>query len=654
MGTKLTLTAVAITAVFSFTSAHVGAQTPVTQSATDETMENIVVIGRSETTPMNMAANVTVIDSAEIQLSGATNVTNLLRNRSGIQVADNGSGATFSMRGFSASGASNNTLIMVDGRRLNNIDIAAPSIDSVPLNQVERIEILSGSAGVIYGDQAVGGVINIITKAPNGSGGGLQLSGGSFNTYEVKGDIAGEISANWRYFLAGSHLKSDNYRQNNENKTGSILGRIQYKDDAQDFFVESNYFDDYRQVPGALTQSEYQLDPRLSNNTSINDSHQMTTSVRSGYQRQLSQQWAVNVEASYTDTLSTANIFGPSTNERSQFSFLPKAIGKYVLDHGEMTLIGGVDLLIGKADFDSAYTVRNNTQTMTSAFVQATVPLTAQLSYVVGGRYSDVSDDLTDRTLYPTGVTLDNDAHAFELGLNFRPNRHQRFYIRADDNFRFAKIDEQAFTPITTFGLDPQTGRSYEAGWDWTTSAQTLSLNVYRLDLEDEIVYDGSRTDGPTGSGANINADASKRYGVSGQYKLNFAKDWLLGVEYNYIDAEFTEGENQGNALSWVAEHSGRSFLSYDLNDNWQFFAEGVYTAERYMEGDNGNVGEKLSSYLLTHLSINFQQHNWQASLRVDNLTDKKYVAAGYFSVWGSGFYAGTGREVRLTAGYRF
>lgn len=190
--------------------------------------ETITVIGRTENTPINIAANVNVIDAAAIELSGATNLTELLRGQSGIQVSDSNSGAVFAMRGFSASQAVNNTLILIDGRRLNNIDIAAPSISAIGLNQVERIEILSGSAGVLYGDQAVGGVINIITKAPKDNGGSLQLSGGSFDTFEAKAEGSVAINDNWRLYGAANHLKSDNYRDHNASKTSSVLGRLQY------------------------------------------------------------------------------------------------------------------------------------------------------------------------------------------------------------------------------------------------------------------------------------------------------------------------------------------------------------------------------------------------------------------------------------------
>ena len=315
MGTNPTKIATALSLILSVSAASfvssATAETANTSSTTDSVAigadtETIVVIGRSEANPLNIAANVNVIDQIDIEMSGAVSLTDLLRSQAGIQVSDNNSGTTFAMRGFTASQAASNTLILIDGRRLNNIDISAPSINAVPLNQVERVEVLYGSAGVLYGDQAVGGVINIITKAPNGTGGGFALSGGSFDTYEAKGDISGAINDAWRYYLAASYNQSDNYRDNNESDTGSVLGRLQYQSDKQQFFVEANYFDDNRQAPGALTLEQFEQDPtQAAPFTEGEYTHEMTTALRSGYEYQLNQQWALAADLTYSDTLTT-------------------------------------------------------------------------------------------------------------------------------------------------------------------------------------------------------------------------------------------------------------------------------------------------------------------------------------------------------------
>lgn len=625
------------------------------ESQVNSVDEVITVIGRSVNTPLNIAANVNIIDSAQIEMSGATSLTEVLRGQSGIQISDSNSGAVFSMRGFSASQAANNTLILVDGRRLNNIDIAAPSINAIPLNQIERVEILSGSAGVLYGDQAVGGVINIITKAPTGTGGSIQLSGGSFNTYEGKADVSGAINDTWRYYAAASYNQGDNYRDHNANKTSSVLGRLQYQTDSDNFFIETSYYDNDREMAGSLNEDQIKEDPTQANPFNPDDyQHEMTTAIRSGYQHQLNDAWSLGADINYTDSKVKSISWGTSgTNKRSFLEFTPKAVANIATEKGDLSIVTGIDFSRGESEFDWG---RSNVQKVASAYVQASVPLTTSLSYVVGGRYSEATDDLVDGDVYPEGIELDQDAHAFELGLNYRPTATHRLYVRADDNFRFAKVDEQAYTSPGVVGLNPQTGRSYEAGWDWTPKSHTLRLSAYRLDLEDEIVFDSS-AETPIGGGfpgANVNADASRRYGVSADWDWQLTDKVQLGAEYNYIDAEFTEGVNEGKQLSWVAEHTGRGYFSIDANQNWQVFTEILYTGERFIEGDNSNAGDKLEAYWLTNLAVNYTKDAWLASFRVDNLFDEQYVSSGYYSSWGNGYYVGTGRALRLTGSYRF
>src|SRR5262245_35006825 len=114
-------------------------------------------------------ASSTVITSADIARSPGQTVQDILAREPGIQVQSlfgsvNGAQTTVDMRGFGAT-ATSNTLVLVNGRRLNDIDLAGVDLSAIPRNSIERIEITRGnSGGVLYGDGAVGGVINIVTK----------------------------------------------------------------------------------------------------------------------------------------------------------------------------------------------------------------------------------------------------------------------------------------------------------------------------------------------------------------------------------------------------------------------------------------------------------------------------------------------------------
>ena len=125
-------------------------------------MDEVVVTGtRFEEEIAKIPANVSVIDEEEIADSNAKNIIEVLKYEEGISVRDklgNGKGAEIDLRGFGET-ASYNVLVLVDGRRVNEIDLSGVDWAQIPLEQVERIEILRGTGSVLYGDNAVGGVI---------------------------------------------------------------------------------------------------------------------------------------------------------------------------------------------------------------------------------------------------------------------------------------------------------------------------------------------------------------------------------------------------------------------------------------------------------------------------------------------------------------
>ena len=135
----------------------------------DVTLETVVVTGtRTHQSIERVPANVTVIDEEGIRNSNAKTVVDLLRYEEGIVVRDvlgTGKTAQVDLRGFGETGPYN-TLVLVDGRRVNEIDLSGVDWTQIPLEQIERIEIVRGTGTVLYGDNAVGGVINIITKIP--------------------------------------------------------------------------------------------------------------------------------------------------------------------------------------------------------------------------------------------------------------------------------------------------------------------------------------------------------------------------------------------------------------------------------------------------------------------------------------------------------
>ena len=619
--------------------------------------ETLVVLAKSNfnNSIEDIPTNITVISAEEIAASGVKTLDSLLRGRAGIQISDTNSGPSFSLRGFSGEQASKNTLIILDGRRLNRQDISSPQVSSILVSQIERVEIMAGSGGVLYGDQAVGGVINIITKKGAANSGSASFSVGSFDSVAGSVDFNRKLSEEWQLFLSASQDNSDNYRAHNKRESGLLLGRLSYERGAEHFSIEASYHDNNREIPGSLTEEQYNTEPTLAARKDY--SHDKTKVFRLGYQYPLTETWIIDADMTFDDTA------GSGTSYSSPFSKnMIQRFGALTLEHQFVTSEREANLLIGLEGADNdfsyqdAWTDRAQDQQMVSVYGQVSYPLYSHLSFITGARYSAVEDKLSDKASYPSTQKLSESQDAYELGFNYKLSDTQRVYVRAETNFRFAKIDEQAYTSPGVLGLKPQTGQSFEAGWQWVELDHSLKVDVYRLTLKDEIVFDNSAPKPTNGlfDGANVNADQSKRYGVSLSGDTRVTQDIVIGAEYHWIDAEFIAGKNIGKTLPWVAKNSARLYTDYYLNESWRLFLEGVYTGKRFRNTDSANKQEKMSAYWLGNVALSYLQSNWSASLRVDNLFDKKYPASAYYSNFGSSYYLGDSRKLQLTVTYNF
>ena len=142
----------------------------------------------------------------------------------------NGAKTSVDLRGFGAF-ATSNTLVLINGRRLNDVDMAGVDFSTIPRDSIERIEITSGNSGaVLYGDNAVGGVINIVLK--NGVGGPpvairAEAGVGSFNTRMASVSAATNFGP-WSTSFYGNGIKSDGYRVNNALDQRNGVGNLNY------------------------------------------------------------------------------------------------------------------------------------------------------------------------------------------------------------------------------------------------------------------------------------------------------------------------------------------------------------------------------------------------------------------------------------------
>lgn len=595
----------------------------------------VVVTGtRSEEPENRLPAAVTVITREQIERSGATHVVEALRASGVAQISDlygDGSRAQVDIRGFGDTFLSN-TLILVDGRRLNNPDMAAPDLNSIALKDVERIEIVQGSAGVLYGDQAAGGIINIITRSVQKTAASLETTAGSYNNLGARAQ-GGQRLGNFAYRLSAEERGSDNYREHNGTEYRNFFGYTEYnygKDSR--VFGEAGYADEDLQLPGALTaaqmaQNRRQVQP--GNQKDFADTR--TKNFRLGLDQDLIGDWKFASEGSHRNSHGDIFLGGASsTQDREINELTPRIIGKFGLPTGQAQITFGADGQKARYAFRIpafAFT-QTNDQELRDLYTQIIVPLPVSLEVTVGGRAARV-----DNNANSGGVKFGDTAYASELGLAWRPVKQSRVFVRYEKNFRFAKVDEFTFVATNCEPNKPlctQTGKSYEIGSEWTETHWSASVSFFRLDLNKEIAFDPS-----VGFfGANANLPPTRRDGQTLRLNWKALEILQLGATYQHLDARVTEGALKGREIPMVASQTGT--VSADLNLPLQLIlhTELAATSNRTFGADFQNNFGKLAGYTSTNIALSRNTGTWQFSARINNLLNSEYseygVAGGF------------------------
>ncbi|MGQ9570090.1 MAG: TonB-dependent receptor, partial [Thermodesulfovibrionales bacterium] len=222
--------------------------------------EVVVTATRYEEEIKGVPANVAVISEKDINNSTAQNIPDLLRMVTGIHVNDitgNRRHFTVDMRGFGET-ASSNVLVLVDGRKVNEADLSGVDWTQIPLERVERIELIGGGRGsVLYGDNATGGIINIITKQGDKFRAGGGLSAGSYETFKSDAYLSGSVK-NLSFYLSGRYFTSDGYRDNSDTEAKDIGADVSYYfRDLIKLNFSGGYHKDNTGLPGALKESDF-------------------------------------------------------------------------------------------------------------------------------------------------------------------------------------------------------------------------------------------------------------------------------------------------------------------------------------------------------------------------------------------------------------
>lgn len=629
------------------------------------TMREVVVTATRDTQEVRRApANVTVIHEEQINASGATTVVDVLDKLEGIQFktySGNSSQAYIDMRGFGGDNPYGKTLILLDGCRLNRPDMASINWMQMPVNTIEKIEVVRGPGSVLYGDAAVGGVINIITKKGKSDPRfNASLLMGSYGLHNERVGVTG-AKDKWTYALTGENNFSSGYRERSRYSAQGGGFDVGYA--ASDLLnlslgVSFNKVD--YQMPGALTkeqmaQNRRQYQPAMPdyfmNANDDNDGSDKYTNVNLGVKSFWGSFGQFEINLMYGRKDLEGNIpswysYNYSDTQADTYGITPRYIlDKQIFGFSNKVIVG-VDYYYEpyQKDFygDRGRTMHSSVADLkresTGGYIRNEFSILENLILSAGYRFEETSIEGTNSDFFtPANDFTDQKntyrAEALEAGLTWLWSEKSKVYAKCSTVYRIPFLEEVAYFNGGGGGfltrLNQEKGLSMETGTEfYLLKNLKIGLTVFRIDMEDEIQYIGYY---PTGY--NQNTGKTRHDGGEISFAYLWPNYFRVFGNYTHHKATFEIGANNKKEMPLVPKHLVNAGLEIFLPFDLTLRSEIKHVSNSYLSGDNDNNTEKLDDYTLLNLYVYYKptlgKLDLTAFVGLENVADVKYSSAG-------------------------
>ena len=646
-----------------------------------------------------VGANATVITAEDIARSPAQTIQEIIGQTPGVQLTSlyggvNGAGTTVDLRGFGAF-ATANTLVLINGRRLNDIDMAGVDLSTIPRDSIERIEITKGNSGaVLYGDNAVGGVINIVTKT--GAGGppaALRLEGGVGSFNQRMGSVSAALNFGpWSTSFYGNAIKSDGYRANNALDQRNGVGNVNYTTSDLTAFLTLSGDDQRLRLPGGRF-----VDPSIGLNELANDrrgtgtpfdyANKQGANATAGFTKSLWNGAELIVDGGVRDKKQQLGFFG--TNPGSSFastyvdadlltwSITPRLSIKNSIFGIPSAILTGIDYYDAtfhqnRGAFQGLppWHMYDLAQQTLAGYWQQTVGLlpTTDISY--GARVQNTNLRARDRFdptapfAFDTGANpLDSNEtqYALHVGFEHRINDVFSIFGRGARAFRTPDVDERVssgpafdanFNPIPgNFALKTQTSHDIEGGFRIKSGGFQMQSSIYNMDLENEIHFMPALF-------FNVNLDPTRRYGSETSASLRISDSVLLRGGFAFTRAVFREGPFAGNDVPLVSRYTANAGVSWNI---WQKYLVADATvrawSSRRMDNDQFNTQSLIPANATVDFKLSGEYQRFFWSLSVNNVLNALYYDYAIASAFTDGRFSAyplPGRTYMVKAGATF
>ncbi len=593
------------------------------QPATATLPETRVTATRFAEDPRSLPLAVSVITADEIRAIGADSVNDAIVRLLGVPARQDlygGGEYSIDLRGFGST-ADVNQVVIVDGVRVSEGDLGGTRLAGIPIDSVERIEVLRGSGAVLYGEGATGGVIVVTTRAGTGrqqaNSASVYGAAGSFGLRDARA-TASVAGGGFALDASAQKRKADGFRDHaaSDFDAASVTGQW-----GNDWLrIGARYGRDTldAELAGALTAAQYRDDPRQS--ARPDDKGTLRNERGSLFARAELAGWELGLDlGSRTKKLRSMNGgFAYDYDIDANFQSV-RARREASFGSVRNIFVAGVDLHDWERAVLGAFgaTARQRTR---GYYFKNDVVLPGGTRLSAGARTEGL------RKSDSTGNVLDRDQQAWELGASHAFTPAWTAWARLGRSFRLASADEFSYAPPGVL-LKPQTSRDAEAGLRYGTAATQVELRVFRSRLTDEIGYDPAGV-GPFGPfGANVNFDPTRRQGVEldARHALNAALALRLNLAWR--EAAFRAGPYAGNELPLVprklatlrAEWKPRAGHTVTGGVNW--------VSSQHPDLANACI---MPSYTTADVRYAVRWQRAEFALGVSNLFDRKFYTQAF------------------------
>lgn len=663
-------------------------------------LENMIVTAtRTKRKTEDIPAGVSVVSKEDIENSRLMGVKEALSGLSGVQseTRNGGYDARLIIRGAGrkARYGVREIMVLLDGIPITDPD-GMTRLDFVDTQLIERVDVVKGPNSTLYGANASGGVVNVITKDPYQEIKSVKAGYGSDNMHLYNLIFGTRIGENY-FTLTGSGKSTDGWREWNEfdtNQGGIRIGRL-FEDDSS-LELNFQYTEADVQLPGTLTENQFHHDITQQTDKPFRHSGRYST-IYSTSLRGEKQFGKINIKpvlyyqawdhfhpvtGGINDAV--ADIYGVDIqSDLRHATFGIKGLmtagvtaqidvknsKKYTYRDVRTNSTGRILYTLSESKGDLAE-IDDNTITKWGFFFQESLRPTDKWIVDLGIRFDqiefDVSTEMFQEFSWGTGGYIDNrktidvekyyDYVSPRLGLVYKANSIYNLYANISTGFQTPQASELE----ENNSLDPARTINYETGVKGRfAGGHSIDLSLFYMDVSDEIV----QTYLPDGQTSYSNAGETIKKGAELSTTIQPIKGLYIGGAYTYSDFKYkkfneeisaTEAYNRDdNQLPYVPRHQYSLRVYYRHKSGFKCQLDTHTWGKYYL--DNAN-SEKYAGYdFLTNAFIGWEQKNWSIIFDVKNITDKHYAMEVTKDTKGVlAFYPGAPRTFFCKLSYKF